>query len=571
MRKSLIILVALAGVVFMACGGGGDKKMSEDIRFVTMPDGQRIPQGGTLIVGLISDVKALNPYISTTVQASNIESLIFMTLADINKDLLTYSPRLAKSWEFSEDRKTLTFHLRNDVYWADGEKTTAKDVVFSHEVAVDPRVAWSAIRWKDYITDVTAVDDTTVVFTFDRVYPYQMMDATVGPIIPEHLLGDIKPENLATAEYNLDPIGNGPYKLKSWRQQQQIELEANPDYYEEGKPHLDRIVYRIVPDRTALLTQLKTGEIDMLENVPMKEFQQLKKNFKAGKTDIKPYEFMGRTYDYVAWNTIDPEKYDPDVHTTVESFDQIPNPFFADAKIRRAMTHAIDRELIREAIGYGLLVEMRGPIAPILWAYDESLPRIEYDPEQARQLLSDAGWIDSNGDGIRDKDGRKFQFIMKTNTGNERREQACTLIQDMLSKVGVKMEIRMEEGVTFFDNLDQKQFEAALAGWSVGLKVDMTTTFHSRSVLDKFNFPSYRNPEFDRINDQAKFEMDRERAKELWSKAQRILIEDQPYTWLFYTKSGHGLHKRFKDVIMDQRGTYVNVRDWWVPADERKY
>lgn len=570
MLKRIIVFTALVSFILMSCGGGNGNA-SKDVTYVTMPDGRKIPQGGTLIVGLISDVKALNPYISTSVQASNIESLIFMTLADINKDLSTYTPRIAKSWEFSDERKTLIFHLRTDVYWTDGEKTTAEDVVFSHKLATDPHVAWSAIRWKDYISNVEAINDSTVQYTFSKVYPYQMMDATVGPIVPEHLLGDIKPENIATADFNLNPVGNGPFKLKKWRQQQQIEVVANPDYYEHGNPHLQRIVFKIVPDRTALLTQMKTGEIDLLENVPMKEFQQLKKDYKAGKTDIKPYEFMGRTYDYIGWNTIDPEKYDPDVHTTVESFNEIPNPYFADARVRRAMTMAINRELIREAIGYGLLTEMRGPIAPILWAYDENLPKIPFDPEKSRKLLSEAGWVDSDGDGIREKDGRDFHFIMKTNTGNERREQACTLIQDMLSKVGVKMEIRLEEGVTFFDNLDSKQFEAALAGWSVGLKVDMTTTFHSKSVLDKYNFPSYRNPEFDKVNDAAKFEMDRDKAKELWSEAQRILIEDQPYTWLFYTKSGHGLHKRFKDVVMDQRGTYVNLRDWWVPADERKY
>jgi len=214
---------------------------------------------------------------------------------------------------------------------------------------------------------------------------------------------------------------------------------------------------------------------------------------------------------------------------------------------------------------------MQGPISPILWAYDENLPTIPYDTTKANQLLTDAGWVDTDDDGIREKNGQEFSFVIKTNNGNERREQACTLIQDMLAKVGVKMEIQLEESVTFFDNLDKKRFEAALAGWSVGLKVDMTTTFHSKSVFDKFNFTSYRNPQFDRINDEAKMMMDRTQAKKLWDKAQRILVNDQPYTWLYYMKSGHGLHKRFQDVIMDQRGAYLNLEDWWVPANERKY
>jgi len=567
-RLGLLTLIAVT-FLLSACGGGGGQK--GEVSYVTMDNGKKIPQGGTLIVGLIGDVKSLNPYISTTLSGGNITSLMFLTLNTINPDLQTYKPSLAKSWEFSDDRKELTFHLRNDVFWEDSVQVTAEDVVFSESVAVDPKVAWSAIRWKDYIDDVKAVDDTTVVFHFTNVYPYQVMDASVGPIIPKHLLKDVPRAEMTTADFNQHPVGDGPFKFKSWRQQQQIELVRNPSYYEKGKPHLDRIVFRIVPDRTTLLTQLKTGEIDMLEDIPPKEFQKLKVNYRDGKTDIKPYEFLGRSYDYIAWNTIDPEKYDPDKYKTLESLKEIPNPFFADVRVRRAMTYAINRDLIREAIGYGLLIPMQGPISPILWAYDENLPTIPFDTTKANQLLTDAGWVDTDGDGVREKDGQDFSFVIKTNNGNERREQACTLIQDMLAKVGVKMEIQLEESVTFFDNLDKKRFEAALAGWSVGLKVDMTTTFHSKSVFDKFNFTSYRNPQFDRINDEAKMMMDRTQAKKLWDKAQRILVNDQPYTWLYYMKSGHGLHKRFQDVIMDQRGAYLNLEDWWVPANERKY
>ncbi|MBD3276157.1 MAG: hypothetical protein GF372_12650 [Candidatus Marinimicrobia bacterium] len=141
----------------------------------------------------------------------------------------------------------------------------------------------------------------------------------------------------------------------------------------------------------------------------------------------------------------------------------------------------------------------------------------------------------------------------------------------MLKQVGVGMKIRLEETVTFFNNMVSKQFEAALLGWSVEYKVDLTLQFHSASVLDKFNFTSYRNPTFDRLNDQAKMTMDRERAKQLWRDVQEVLIEDQPYTWLYYKKSGHGLHKRFQNVIMDNRGAWNNLEEWWVPAAQRKY
>ena len=567
--KKYTFFIAILSVVFLVqCGGGGEQG---EVEYVTMDDGRQVSQGGTLIVGSISDVNSLNPYVLTTKTAQNIAGLMFLALLDIEPDLETYKPSLAKAWEFSEDRRTLTFHLRDDVYWWDGEKTTADDVVFSHSLAINPQVAWSAIRWKEFIESVEAVDDTTVVYNFSQVYPYQLMDATVGAIVPEHLLGDINPSDIATADFNTEPVGNGPFMFRNWRTQEQIELVKNPNYYEPNKPHLDRIVIRIVPDRTTLLTQLKTGQIDFLEDVPAKEFQQIRQNYELGETDIKPYEFLGRSYDYIAWNTIDAEAYDPGVHTTLESFDDIPNPFFADVNVRRAMSLAINGELIREAIGYGLLMEMNGPISPILWAHDESIQDLEYDPDEAKQLLQEAGWIDADGDGIREKDGVEFRFTMKTNTGNERREQACTLIQDMLKQIGVGMEIRLEEGVTFFNNMDSKQFEAALLGWSVGLKVDFTTIFHSESTLDKFNFTSYRNPEFDQLNDRAKTTMNRELARDMWREVQEVLVHDQPYTWLYYMNSGHGLHERFQNVIMDRRGAWLNLDEWWVPAAQRKY
>jgi peptide/nickel transport system substrate-binding protein len=418
---------------------------------------------------------------------------------------------------------------------------------------------------------VEAVDDTTVVFHFSRVYPYQIMDANVGSIVPEHILKDIPRSEITSAEFNTKPVGNGPFIMKSWRSQEQIEFVRNPNYYEPNKPYLDRIVVRIVPDRTTLLTQLKTGKIDFLEQVPPKEFQDMKQDFEMGESDIKPYEFIGRSYDFIAWNTIDGDAYNPEVHNSQASLEDIPNPFFANREVRRAMTLAIDRELIREAIGYGMLIPMNGTVSPILWAHDPSVETLPYDPDEARRILQEQGWIDADGDGILEKDGRDFRFIMKTNTGNERREQATTLIQDMLKQVGIAMEIRMEEGVTFFSNMVNKDFDAALLGWSIGLKVDFTQILHSNSRLDKYNFTTYGNPEFDVLNDEAKMMMDRERAKAVWRDAQEILIQDQPYTWLYYLKSGHGLHKRFKGVTMDERGAWINPYEWWVPAAERKY
>lgn len=568
MKKLIPLLIVLAAIV-TACGGGGGRQ--GEVEWVTMNDGQKIPQGGTLIGGFITDVKSLNPYVVESQTGGDVIGMMFLSLTDINPDLRTYSPRLARSWEFSDDRRTLTFHLRTDVEWWDGVDVTAKDVVFSHQVATSPDLAWAAASWKQFIDDVSAPDDSTVMYHFSRVYPYQIMDAVEGKILPEHVLRDVPLANLRTADFNQHPVGNGPFVLKRWQPQQQIELVKNPHYYEQGKPHLDRLVFKIVPDRTTLLTQLQTGEIDLLEDIPPKAFQQVKEDYQAGDTRIKPYEYLGRNYDIIAWNNIDPEKYNPKQFTTPESFDAIPNPYFADKRVRQAMTYAIDRGLLREAVGYGMLKPMHGAISPILWAHDDDIPEIPYDPEKARQLLAAAGWRDADNDGILERDGREFQFTMKTNAGNVRREQACTLIQEMLKKVGVRMDIRQEEGLTFFNDMQSKQFEAALLGWAVSLKVDFAMVLDTRAALRGYNFITFRNPEFDRLNAKAALTVDPDEAKQLWSHVERLLQEDQPYTWLYYMEAGHGLDERFHGVVMDHRGVFQNLRDWWVPVKERKY
>jgi len=502
------------------------------------------------VVGEIGDVDALNPLISSTRNASDVEGMLFLTLTEINPDLDSYSPSLAKSWEFSPDHLRLTFHLRDDVTWTDGVKTTAHDVKFSFEKQTDPLIAWSAIRWKEFIEDVQVVDDTTVTFIFKEVYPYQLMDASVGAILPRHLLEHVPSEEMKTCDFNRQPVGNGPFKLKRWISQQTIELVANEDYY-TGRPFLDRVVFRIIPDQTSLLAQLKSGDVDLMESIPPQDVPKMEKDFLQGKADVRIVRYSSRAYGYIGWN--------------------LQNPLFESKKVRQALTMAMDRENLIEAVYFGLAQPCHSPISPILWAYNPDMPVFPFDPQKAEQLLAQEGWVDHDGDGWIDKGGRKFEFTLKTNQGNRIREAISVIVQDQLAKLGIKVNPRLIEWTVFSDQTNRKEFEAIVAGWSVGLKVDLTTIWHSESINDKFNYVSYSNPEVDRLIEMAKREMDRSKAKLLWDEAQRLIVEDQPYTFLYIPEQVNGIHKRFRDVQMDTRGTFIHPEQWWVPADERKY
>lgn len=501
-------------------------------------------RGDTLVVGTIGDADALNPLVSTTRGASDVEGLLFLGLTRTNPDF-SHAPLLAKSWEFSPDHLELTFKLRDDVYWHDGVKTTAHDVKFTHERAIDPAIGWSAIKWKEHLKDVVVVDDYTVKFIFTRVYPYQLMDASVGEILPKHLLEKVPAAEWKSAAFNRNPVGNGPYKFKEWKAQSHIVVEANDRYF-MGRPPLDRIIFKVIPDQENLILQLKSQQIDLMEMVPPKFFQDLSR-----VPHLQGYVYPSRAYGYIGWN--------------------LKNPLFQSRKVRQALTHAINRQEIIDSVLFGFGEICKGPVHPIIWAHKPDVPDFPYNPERARQLLAEEGWKDTDGDGWLDQGGRRFEFTLKTNKGNQIREDICVIVQDQLKKVGIKVNPTLLEWTIFSEDLNKKNFEAAVAGWSVGLKMDLTTMWHSKSIPDKFNFVSYSNPEVDRLIEEAQFEMDREKARAMWHRAQDLIAEDQPYTFLYVPKQINFLHKRFKNVQMETVGWNYNVIQWWVPKADQKY
>lgn len=555
-RISLVVLFFI-----FSCRGVVERE--REVRYVYTKSGEKIPLGGTLVIGIIGSPDNLNPLVSVVKTSLDIESLIFQKLLKEESNLWDFTPQLAKRWVFSDGRKKLIFHLRDDVYWTDGDKFTAEDVVFTHKMQTTPEVGWGAIYTKDYIDRVEALDDTTVVFHFSKIYPYQLADAVEGFILPEHLLKNIEPANISTAEFNRKPVGCGPFILKEWKTQQSLELVRNPNYYDDDKPYLDRIVFRIIPDRKSLVTQLKTGEIDFMESIPPRDFQKFMKEWDRGKSMIRPYKFLGNQYDYIGWNLIDPQLYK-------EKGEFRPNKLFGDRRVRQALTMALDREKIAEAVNYGMAIPMHGPIPLILWAYSEVAHKWPYDIRKARDFLAEAGWIDHNSDGIIDKAGIKFEFELISNAGNERRLQAATIVQEQLKKVGIKVNIRTYEAAYLFTEvIPKKQFDAALIGWSVSSKVDFTPLFHSKAMREPLNFVSYSNRRFDSLNDEARITLDKEKARKLWMKVHQLLAQDLPYTWLYYLVEGNGVHKRFRNVLFDNRGSFVNLEEWWIPVEER--
>jgi peptide/nickel transport system substrate-binding protein len=501
--------------------------------------------GGTVVIGVATEPDNLLDVVATTRGAQDVIEQMFLPLVEVGEDLISFEPALARSWDVAPDGLSITYHLAPEARWHDGTPVTAHDVRFTWELHVDPTVGYAARSWKEFITDVVVDDEQTVTFRFDRRYPYQHMDASAGLILPKHLLESVPRAELASCAFAREPIGNGPFRFVKWEAQQSVELAANEDFF-LGRPHLDRLVFRVVPDRTVLLTQLETGSIDVMEDPPPHEVPRLEQ-----LPGVRVERFSNRTYTYIGWDSR--------------------NPLFSSAKVRRALGMAIDRDAIIDALCHGYARRALGPIHPELWAYDEDLPALPYDPDGARRLLAEEGWSDSDGDGWLDRDGRTFEFELKTNHDNQVRMDAAVMIQSQLQEIGVKVFPRNYEWTVLWDSVIRHSYETAvLVGWSVGLKVDMKPIWHSASIDGKFNHTGYANTEVDRLIDEALSKETLEEARPVWRRAQRIVVEDQPYTFLFILDKIFAVNDRVQGTDPDFRGYYRNLEDWWIPAPLRR-
>jgi peptide/nickel transport system substrate-binding protein len=497
----------------------------------------------TLTVGLLSEPASLNPLTVTSAEARDIVERLFVKLLEEQADFLSFEPRLASQWSFSADSMAITFRLRDDVRWSDGEPVTAGDVRFTWELEMDTTVAWPGRNIKERIRDVEVVDDQTVVFHFTERYPYQLMDANDGVILPRHLLEDVPRSELRTHPFGRRPVGNGPYVVERWEAGRYLVLAANDGYY-GGAPAVDRVIFTFVPDMVALMTQLKKGEVDLLESAPADQLASLQEDY----PQLKVYRYPSRRVDFIGWNTR--------------------HELFADAGVRRALTMAIDRDEIIATVWGGNARQATGPIPPVLWAHDDSIQPLPFDPRRATAALSEKGWVDRDGDGILDRDGRVFAFEIVTNNSNQSRVDICTMVQGYLGAIGIDVTIRTLDFSTFIGTVLDGGYDACVLQLKVATKLDLTDQWHSSAVpRNGYNVSFYQNPEVDRLIEQARVCLDPERGRELWSQVQRIIYRDQPFTFIAVPDEINVLHERFCNVRPNAISFFANLRQWRVAPD----
>ncbi len=485
------------------------------------------PPVNQLIISSIGDASFLNPVLAQDSASSEINGFVFNGLLKYDKDLILVGD-LAESWEVKEGaRPEITFTLRPGVRWHDGRPFTAEDVRFTYQTIMDEKT--NTVRRSDYelVDRLEVLDDRHLRVIYKEPFSPGLSSWTMG-IIPQHLLAGA---DINTTPFNRRPVGTGPFKFEEWVSDEKIALTANPDYF-EGRPYLDRIIYRIIPETSLSEIELLTGGIDLFSTYPH-QYQRMSRDPR-----LTLYRYPSLGYTYIGYNQN--------------------SVLFQDRRVRQALTMAINREEMITFILFGLGRQATGPFPGHLWYADPKVTPWPFDPERARRYLKEAGWEDRDGDGILEKDGKPFRFTLITNSGNEVRKDVGVLIQRYWRDLGIDVKLEMYEWSVFLKNfINPRHFDACILGWSLGVDPDAYNIWHSKQIKDGFNFIGYRNPVADRLWEAGRREYQPDKRRQIYYQLQALLAEDQPYTFLFVSDALPALRRKFQVAEKDPSGKIV--------------
>ena len=517
MRRFLSVFI-LVIIVLFSCA-------REEESFV----GER---GGTLIIGTTDLPARISPLEPSVFSSSEILDLLFLHLHRVDRKTGKMKPVLAESWEFSEDLKSVTYYLRRGVKWWDGHPVTAEDVLYTYQIMKEPSTNYPYLNFLRFIRKVEVVDPYAVRFTFEKVYADILTDSDIMAL-PKHIH---ESEDTILGE---NPVGNGPYRIEEWVSGSEIILTANDDYY-RGRPSIDKIHIRNYKNMDDMLADFATGDLDAVLNITPQSAQELVQN-----ENVSIYSQPGNSYLYVGWN--------------------LEHPFLQDKLVRRALSMAINNQRILTDIYAGMGEMSLGPLPSSAWGYSEAIEPIGYDADLALSVLKEQGFADFNGNGIIDKDRKDFAIRVVTNSENADRVTILRYVTEDLRRIGIRVIPQTLDAADFINALINKQFDGYIMGWRVGEKIDPAVCWKSRGT---YNFVSYSNTVVDSLIDAGVSKLDRRKARETWHEFQKIIYEEQPYTFLVVPNDIAATYKRVKGVEHGVRLASANA--YWIPEAERR-
>jgi len=473
-----------------------------------------------LILSLRADPVYLNPVLAHEMPSMIVNQWIFNSLVRLDEKLQPV-PDLAGDWQVSEDQKRIIFHLKKNVIWHDGHAFTADDVKFTLDLVLSENTNTynrGLFMIDDKPVTANVIDKYTVEIIMSKPFAPLLANLSVLGIVPEHIL---KGQDVNLSDFNSSPVGTGPFKFKDWKVGELVTLSANDKFF-KGKPSLEEVVFRIIPSTEGRLIALETGQVDVGE-IPQKDYERM-----AKFPDLNIYRWYDLSYYYLGFD--------------------LTNPLFANREVRKALNYAVHKEKIISSVlmGYGRVAT--GPIPSASWAYNDRVERYEYNPDMARRIFKKEGWIPGK-DGILVKEGKRFSFTIHYGQGSENSEKVCIYIQHFLKETGVEVKIRpVEFSVLVTEIANPGKFEGILLDWIENPDPDCFVEWGSDQVKHGMNFMSYSNREVDKLLQEARTTMDIKKRRELYGKFQKVITEDAPYIFLWYSETMMGVNRRIQNV-----------------------
>ncbi|EIJ34269.1 peptide-binding protein [Thiothrix nivea] len=521
-------------------------------------------QGDWSVNAFGTNLKTITPLVSTDAYASEVQGYIQESLIARNPDTLEWEGLIAKSWQVSEDGLTLTFLMRDDVTFSDGVPLTADDIVFTFNFIMTEAIQAPRERaYYEKLKGVQANGKYEVVFTFKTPYFEALSLAGGMPIMPKHFYEPYLQTPQAFNESKGLLLGSGPYRLldpKGWTPDKgNVELVRNERYWGDVQPSYERVLWKIIQNDSARLTTYRNGELDDYLARPV-EYQKLKDDKQImGKSQNFEYMPPVAGYSYIGWNQARNGK----------------PTRFADPRVRQAMSYLTDVERIIKDVYLGYAEPAVSPFNNSSKQHDASLQPWQFNLEKAQALLKEAGYEDRNGDGVlEDANGQPFAFKLTYFGDNEDTKRMVLLLRDLYARAGVKMEPFPQEWPVMIEALNKKDFDAITLGWTSGIETDIYQMFHSsQTIADGDNFISYKKPELDKLIDEARSTVDEAKRMPLWQQAERIMYEDQPYTFLMRRQTLAFIDKRIHNLQMTKLGLNMGSLpvETYVPAAMQKY
>ena len=534
---SALTLILIAAT---ACGGGDSDR------------------GGTIVIGTGAEPGTLFPPLASQSQARAVTELVFDKLADLGPSANTvgdadFQPRLAHQWTWSADSLAVTFQLDPRARWHDGAPVRAGDVRFAFAVYTDTLVgARFGTDLRNEIDSVSVADSVTCTVWFRRRTPEQFYNlvSTVMPL-PEHLLGRVPRDSLATARFTREPVGNGPFRFVRWDPAQRVEIAAVDGFF-RGRPGLDRVIWTYSSQNSTLVQQLRAGESDFVENLPPAALTDSLRL--AGVRVVRRGNY---DYNFLRFNLR-------------EGASDRSHHLFSDRELRRALAMALDRKAMVRSVFDSLGAVLIGPFVRAQWSADTSLAQVEFDRAATARVLDSLGWR-AGTDGVRTRAGKPLSFSVLVPTSSAFRQSYAVIMQEQFRLVGVKMAVEKLDFPAFVERLHRHEFDAAMDNLTSspspsGVRQSWSTGAVRNGGL---NYGSYANPVFDAHVDSALAARDARSAKAHYRAAYQTIITDAPAIWLYEPPQISGAQKRLQTGALRADAWWQGVPTWSIAASGR--